>query len=100
MVRLVRLEQHQNAGAEVSDTVVTDEMRRTSGDDGVDGEEAGGAVVGMKSPPFPRVVPQHDIRTQLTDPARQLGARLGVVGELAVDRPEEENLARRAERLG
>ena len=51
------------------EALVGEEVRVAGGDDAVDGEPAGGAVVGVEAVALPRVVAEHDVGAELTDHA-------------------------------
>ena len=69
-----------------------EEVRIAGGDDGVAHQPAGVAVVGVQAVPLPRVVAEHDLRSQLADDPGDLAARRPIAVELAVDAVEEADL--------
>jgi len=95
MIGLLTLEQKKGLRTVVGEAVghvLTVVVRITGGNDGVDGEETGVAVVGMHAPPAPRVVAEHDVGGGLTDHPGDPASKLDRVGEFAVDFAEEVHL--------
>ena len=66
-----------------------EEMGVAGGDQGVDGEEAGGPVVGVEPVPPPGVVAQEHVGSHVSDEAGELPPFARTVLELAVDPAEE-----------
>ncbi len=86
VVGFVGLEQQQHVGPVVRQILVGEEERIAGGDDAVDGEPAGVAVIGVQPVALPRIVAEHDVGTQLADPVARHRLALGQAGlELAVD---------------
>ncbi len=67
------------------------EVRVTRRDQRVEGEEAGGPVVGMEPVPTPRVVAEYHVGSYLADEASHRTSGVDIVHELAVDSAEEPN---------
>ncbi len=72
--------------------LVGEEVRVACGDDAVDGESPGFAVIGMQAVRLPGIVPEHDVGLYLADRGADLGPRSEVVQQLAVDAPQEANV--------
>ena len=100
VVGLVGLEEQQRRRSVMGHVVVGIEVRIAGGHHAVDGEPAGVAVIGMQPVAPPRVVAEHDVGLQSTDPVGDLVA-MGEVGlQLAVDVAQEHDLALGTQRSG
>ena len=89
----VCLEQHQVLGAMMGNSVFREEVRIAGCDDALARQHAGVAMVGVQSVSLPRVVPQHDVGSQLTDRQGDPATGGQVAVELAVDIAQEDDLA-------
>ena len=100
MVRLVGFPQEQRRRTVGSEARLSEEVRVARGHGAVGDEEAGVAVVGVQAVAAPRVVAEHHVGLQATDPVGQLTPLGQPVLELAVVPAEEDHVVRAAEDAG
>jgi hypothetical protein len=85
MIWLVGFEEKREFRAMHIKSVMAEIVRIACGNDSIESEPPGIAVIGMKSVPLPRVVGEHDVRLGGPDPIRDLISHMERWLQLAID---------------
>jgi hypothetical protein len=100
MIGLVCFKQEGAIGAVNLKTVVFEVVRISSGDDAVECEPSGIAMIGMEPVSLPRIMSENDIGLCRANPVGNLIANVQCRLEFAVDMTEHDDLASRPEPTG
>ena len=90
---LVGLEQQEGGRAVRWELVLGEEVRVAGGHDAVAHEPAGVAMVGVEAVALPRIVAEHDLRSQLANDPHDIASGGAIVLQVAIDAIEEAHFA-------